>query len=331
MKSDTLPLVFYGAGELASQIMETLRNKGMNPVCFCDTDIDKHGTVYLGITVMSFEQAREKYGDFNIYVTVGLGIINEVFDYLLKQGIKKERIINYDETLIDRTGDLKQLNTYFVNNILNNMNLDQAMSSVVGGQAEYIGTIEVSILRYNGLKPHHYIIDVGCGSGRLAKPLSECHPGKYLGSDIVDELVYYAREKIQRPDWRFEAVEYIYIPEKDSCADMVCFFSVFTHLLHEQSYWYLEEAVRVIKPGGKIIFSFLEFRESCHWRVFIKTLRCTKARANVPINVFISREAIEVWAKHLGLTIEAFYDAQDNPWKTGNLGQSLCVLSIPER
>jgi ubiquinone/menaquinone biosynthesis C-methylase UbiE len=111
----------------------------------------------------------------------------------------------------------------------------------------------------NGLQPDGYLFDVGCGPGRLAKPLSAYLNGRYLGIDIVPELVEHARATVDRPDWRFKVADGLTIPEKVGEANQVCFFSVLTHLLHEQSFRYLEEARRVLKPTGRIIFSFLEF------------------------------------------------------------------------
>jgi len=75
---------------------------------------------------------------------------------------------------------------------------------------------------------------------------------------------------------------------------MVCFFSVFTHLLHEQSYVYLQEAKRVLKPGGKIIFSFIEFSCEHHWQCFEAAI--TEIGLNLPLYVFIERNAITAWA-----------------------------------
>ena len=129
------------------------------------------------------------------------------------------------------------------------------MQQAIGGQFEAFGVFEREILIQYGLRQDDYIIDVGYGSERLAKPLSHYLSGKYLGIDIVPELCDYARQLVGRPEWRFEVAEGLQIPERDDVADMVCFFSVLTHLLHEQSYQYLQEARRVLKPGGKIIFS----------------------------------------------------------------------------
>jgi hypothetical protein len=100
-------------------------------------------------------------------------------------------------------------------------------------------------------------------------------------------------------------------------------------LLHEQSYWYSEKAKRVLKPRGKIIFSFLEFRHGGHWPMFLSTLQQAQTGGIHPLNVFIDREAIHVWANHLGLAIEDVRDASDAIVPEGALGQSVCVMSLP--
>ncbi|WP_411286336.1 class I SAM-dependent methyltransferase [Phenylobacterium sp.] len=146
--------------------------------------------------------------------------------------------------------DLKGAYIRHVENVRSLMSHDEAMSVAVGGGFETVGPIEAALLRHYGLQPDGYVIDVGCGSGRLAKPLSAYLNGPYLGIDLVPALLDHARSIVERPDWRFERVEHIGIPEEDGRADMVVFFSVLTHLLHEQGYWYLEEARRVLKPGA---------------------------------------------------------------------------------
>ena len=101
-------------------------------------------------------------------------------------------------------------------------------------------------------------------------------------------------------------VDGLAIPEQDQVADLVCFFSVFTHLLHEQSYVYLRDARRVLKPGGRIVFSFLEFSIPNHWDVFDSNI--ADIGGSKPLNMFLSRDAIEAWAAHLDLRIEAVED-----------------------
>jgi SAM-dependent methyltransferase len=216
-----------------------------------------------------------------------------------------------------------------------------ASKQVIGGQFEAFGIVEREMLCYFGLTASSYLIDVGCGSGRLAIPMTQFLTGRYLGTDIVPDLVERGRTACRRPDWRFEVVDALEIPEADGVADMVCAFSVFTHLLHEQTYVYLNEARRVLKPGGKIVFSFLEFAVPAHWAVFEGTVENLRGGRRAPLNMFMDRPGILAMADHLGLRVETFRDGSERfvplphpvTLESGetienlaNLGQSICVL-----
>jgi SAM-dependent methyltransferase len=160
-----------------------------------------------------------------------------------------------------------------------------------------------------------------------------------LGSDVVPQLVDYARQGCP-PDWQFAVVQDVRIPFEKNVADFASFFSVFTHLLHEESFCYLMEARRVLKPGGLIVFSFLEFQHN--WEVFRSTFKeLLKGRPSVHLNMFMSRDAIELWARELGMSIIDFRGASDAFIELPEpvihddgtrsegmvaLGQSVCVL-----
>ncbi len=193
-----------------------------------------------------------------------------------------------------------------------------AFSQAVGGHFEEFGTVMQDLLTRFGLQDSHYLIDVGCGSGRLAHKLTVEH---YLGTDVVPELLDNARAICAKPEWRFELVNNIVIPEQDGPADMVCFFSLFTHLLHEDSFRYLREARRVLRPQGRAVFSFLEFSAPDHWKIFDNMIQIRDQHQEVPHTQFIDREGIRLWAEHVGFSVVGFIDAD----KSG-LGQSVCVL-----
>jgi hypothetical protein len=85
----------------------------------------------------------------------------------------------------------------------------------------------------------------------------------------------------------------------------------------------------VQRPGGRIVVSFQVFREPAHWQVFADTLASTKQRQIFPLNVFIDRDALPVWAEHLGLEVVEIRGAAEVVAKEGNLGQAICVLQKP--
>ncbi len=218
----------------------------------------------------------------------------------------------------------------------------KSMQMAVGGEFRTMGILERNLLLEYGLPSDGYLIDVGCGSGRLSSQLAETWSGRYLGIDILAELLEHARSVTPRDDWRFKVAAGLTIPEGDGRADMVCFFSVLTHLLHEESYVYLKEASRVLVSGGKIVFSFLEFTIPSHWAVFARDIE--NVGSHQVLNQFMSRDAIHAWAGRLGLRVEAIHDgdkphiAIDAPLKfddgrqiehMGALGQSVCVLVKP--
>jgi SAM-dependent methyltransferase len=220
------------------------------------------------------------------------------------------------------------------------LRIDDALRAAVGGEFEAIGKLELALLEQYGLgdRPAQ-VVDVGCGSGRLAVQLVAKPNVRYLGTEIMPDLLAFAQKLCERPDWQFIQTNGCSIPVADEQADYVCFFSVFTHIFHQETYRYLQEAKRVLKPGGLILFTFLEFRIPCHWTIFASTLDALSK--NVHLDQFMSRDAIEAWAGHLDLEIVQVEDGDKPhiPLSTpiayedgrvmevkGNFGQSVAVL-----
>lgn len=216
---------------------------------------------------------------------------------------------------------------------------DEALRLAIGGDFVPTGKLEYYLLRSLGLSDGHFVIDVGCGSGRLACQLAPFPGIRYLGTDVVAVLIKYASDLCRRMDFDFQRTSGTNIPAPDSSADFACFFSVFTHLLHEDTFRYFREAARVLKPGGKMVMSFLEFRLELHWEVFVASV--DHATQGQHLNQFIDRDAIHSWARHSGFAVESIRDgntahipipeeiAFDNGVRyqeVGTFGQSVAVL-----
>jgi SAM-dependent methyltransferase len=129
--------------------------------------------------------------------------------------------------------------------------------------------------RWGRLRPDERVLDIGCGVGRLAIPLTHylnCQ-GSYEGIDIIHELVAWCRFNISRhhPAFRFQKADVcnkIYnrdgwmkaseyrLPFADATFDFVFVGSVFTHMLPADLENYLEETTRVLKPEGRCLISY---------------------------------------------------------------------------
>ncbi len=121
-----------------------------------------------------------------------------------------------------------------------------------------------------GLTPTSTILDIGCGSGRFAWPLTTflASEGGYIGFDVSKPALGFARKltTARRPDFVFHhadlfsaeynprgairASDYDF-PCEDGWADVIVASSVFTHLLEADAAHFLKEIARCLKPGGR--------------------------------------------------------------------------------
>jgi SAM-dependent methyltransferase len=122
-------------------------------------------------------------------------------------------------------------------------------------------------IKYGGLQPGHRVLDVGCGQGRMAAPLTGYLTGEYEGFDIVESGVRWCQKNITprypnfrfqhsdvknasyNPDGKVEASSYRF-PYGDGSFDFVFLTSVFTHMFPDDMDNYLKEIGRVMKAGG---------------------------------------------------------------------------------
>jgi ubiquinone/menaquinone biosynthesis C-methylase UbiE len=200
--------------------------------------------------------------------------------------------------------------------------LEGAILRTTGAADLGFGSVELSILNAAGLREIGYVIDVGCGSGRLGLALRSFPNIKFMGIDIVPEMIAFANEKCERPDWRFLVVEGLSIPENDGVADYVSFFSVITHLKPQESLQYLRDAKRTLKRGGKIVASFLDRNVKDHHRLAGGRLRQLAHRilGDGVTNTILDESTMRVFGQRLGMSAEFI---------PSPMGHKLCVYTKP--
>lgn len=125
-----------------------------------------------------------------------------------------------------------------------------------------------------GLQPTDRVLDVGCGIGRMAVPLTTyLTSGSYEGFDIVSLGIRWCQQKItpRYPRFHFQLADVYnkhYHP-KGKCPpdryrfpypnwsfDFAFLTSVFTHMLPADVENYLAEIARVLQPGKSCFITF---------------------------------------------------------------------------
>jgi SAM-dependent methyltransferase len=154
-----------------------------------------------------------------------------------------------------------------------------------------------------GLQPDHKVLDVGCGIGRMAFPLTEyiSAQGSYDGFDIVKSGIRWCRKNISNrfPNFRFlhtglynqlyntgtkrSAIQFVF-PYQDHSFDFIFLTSVFTHMMPDEVENYIIQISRVMKPGATALISFFLVNEDSE--IMMKT---RPNHMNFPINKGIYR------------------------------------------
>lgn len=109
-------------------------------------------------------------------------------------------------------------------------------AAAIGGDWEAGGQRQYEFLIEHGVKPWHVVIDVGCGTGRLARWLVPyLMPGHYYGLDLSESALEAARRLASAEGWWVNAPHFL--ATTGTCAelpirriDVIWCYAVFIHL-----------------------------------------------------------------------------------------------------
>jgi len=145
------------------------------------------------------------------------------------------------------------------------------------GQGDFVEIGDTLLQHFQSLchlQPHQRVLDVGCGIGRIARPLAGFlnEKGSYEGFDIVKEGIEWCNSHYATyPNFRFhftplqndlynlstdQKASDFHFPYGENEFDLVILTSVFTHMQPADVAHYLKEIGRVMKPGGHCFATF---------------------------------------------------------------------------
>ncbi len=157
-------------------------------------------------------------------------------------------------------------------------NENDAKISVAGytDEAEFERTSQftLQVLQHSvGVDREDIILEIGCGVGRMARTLSPlCQ--RWIGADVSENMLEHARSRtndLKNVDyqtlngWDLSGVE-------DNSIDMVYCTVVFMHIDEWDRFNYICEAMRVLRPGGRLYVDNYNLLSAEGWDFFMKNM-----------------------------------------------------------
>lgn len=136
-----------------------------------------------------------------------------------------------------------------------------AIAQILGSPYEKIAADGALALKELGLGPDAAILDVGTGKGNFAIFLASQGYQVLTGEPSTDTTHYAGQDWAKKAEAagvreriRFQAFDAGDMPFKSGSFDVVFFFGVLHHIEESVRRQVLQEAVRVAKPGGAVVF-----------------------------------------------------------------------------
>lgn len=153
------------------------------------------------------------------------------------------------------------------------------------------------------ITPDDDVLEIGCGVGRVGKALApRCRT--WIGCDVSPRMLRHAARRLEGlTNVRLvELSGYDLRPIRDESVDVVYCTVVFMHLAEWDRYGYIEEARRVLRPGGRLYVDNISLTTDYGWNFFEASRRYEPANRPPQIGSTSTPQEFEAYLQRAGFT-----------------------------
>ena len=157
------------------------------------------------------------------------------------------------------------------------------------------------LLKNVGVKASDVVLEIGCGIGRVGKHLAS-HCQRWIGADVSPNMLAFAAGRLKG----LRNVEFVELagndlqPIEDNSIDFVYCTVVFMHLESWDRFAYVEEAYRVLRPGGQLYVDNVNLCSDAGWATFITHCKFPPSQRPDHITVCSVPQELEEYLKRAG-------------------------------
>lgn len=176
------------------------------------------------------------------------------------------------------------------------------------------GTLQRDFLVSQGLKSGHRLLDIGCGTGRLARKVAPIlYPGGYHGVDIAEAAINAAKDLSVAEGWAANSPTFwlaeIPAAEVTGPFDYLWSFSVFIHLPQSIMEAVMRRAAAVMHAGSRFYWAYVP--EPKTYRSGVKQFRHTLADyQRAAAQAGLTFEDVPDWIGKAGYELERWTGSQ---------------------
>ncbi len=145
------------------------------------------------------------------------------------------------------------------------------------------------------------VLEIGCGAGRVGARLApRC--GRWIGADVSANMLTHAREALAG----IHNASFVLLDGRgltgitSASIDVVYCTTVFMHLEEWDRYRYVQEACRVLRPGGRIYIDSFSLLSPDGWQLFEGLSTLPPGERPPHISKASTPQELEAYVRHAG-------------------------------